>query len=1024
MARWFYKYGAENWAQLLVDQDSFDEPLERIDAATTIRITVAETYPWAFLEAGQNASEAAYDEDNANLPFMKFVYCPDDVESTDLDTDVDDVIKLWMGKLVSFTMSKGSTVFEIEQYQAQLLRELNPVDSNLVGDAFTDADDTGIVEEVQDVDQLSCVESDGSTAITWDADEHNGRGVRITAKATEASERVFASSFDWTKTGGSEVAYGSAGDEQTDDGTYFGYSCGDASGPAYDDCHVYVDCTFPVRRCPSSKFKLHADFNMSGSYLSSGGQKIQIYNFVTDAWSDLLVQSGVVMWGTKIVDIDIEDANLAHYDHVNEIIKIRFDGGLASGAGATLSRVSFDFLYLEVAVGFQHDPVELQIADTQNDDELVLTVDSGVHDLHTMHVNDGDTIEIVQHDEEWLEDVVSALGVDIDSIAAPSSSAATYSRVNYKSVHLDTREICERNAWYAWLGRTTSSGKAILTFSSRSDPPEHGLLIDDSCVVNDDVVVRVNALEKFRQVICINKSTTGRYPDAPALSNYPPARAARGDLPTAYLVSHATAMYNQRSALRKVIDARIAYVKCCDEHFQWYDVTDQIRGLTLPSGSTWNAWVTGGGNFVVAAVNGRKVGRITDTGAGVVPKLEFTSHAMAAGEFVSIETRHTTLDSAQIAIGAAITLEYTSSGIELVGSSVPLVESFEEDSVGNPITNGTNLIGVTVPLGAITMYGTSTVVKVVSGSDHYAHITDTGGGAAGGMVITFTNTHATGAGVTLEFYVYAVNDQLDYFIINDDGGDNRITVYRHTTGDVMAFYDGSGVRMTATSFPSGQWVKVTLEFISDTRFKCWIDDVACTYSGSAELTTVSSFGGNDVGGVRISGDTPGTQQMYVNRIQNSWDSEAGANTVLFAETDGDLKIENIDGSTINAYLDDVASAENPITAGMGSVAYVEITSGGGEFDVYSICRSWVNQGKFLVHEASPSVFHAGANVRALLCKDASGDFLVNDEFVLRELKWGHDEHALLSLGFSDADEQSEDAIFRENIARSRHEVAT
>jgi len=639
--KFFYEYPGNDWKLLPVDYDKLQRIPIGINDPKSFTIPLDRWFYQLVYEGLDSDEEDPWDEDNTDLPFMKIVAAKDgeisvtDAAEINAPNDLDDVELIGMWKLVRFDDDgAGHAMLTVEGYHAQLYREEFDEATNTITTFEHEAEDNFVIKSFPnpaDGDEMELYEADGSSAVTFDNDENNGRGVYIVARepVPYSELRNNAPSWSYVNDGGNGVDDGVIGKVDIADDDFYGATV--ANGDAAANTYAELEITFDALQQPQEKstltIKILTD-TVTGMY-------IYMYNYATASytllWSD---NSGSV---SLTLTFHLTDNNGDYWDPANSEVKfkVKCTSGFL-GMGFQLYGW-VDYIRWDYTHGRQHDPIEFEITDTKNSDELEVSIDAGTHDLLTTFANIGDPLYIVADNDEFLEDTVSTLALDINAINAPVAGLPSYTLLRNTPVHSFLSMARNSEAWYSYLTRTTTSEKPDLTFVEKSTPVDNCIHVyPEHCTIQPRY--GLNFLQKMRQVKVQNSDSEGRYPADPvAISNYPAQTVSDRTMPTAYLLAAATSIYGQRNAITPAIKFTCDRVSVFQEDFRSYAEDHRIRDEASPRGFTWNAWTVNAdcdftrvtatetyGNFVDAsAVASQTIQGSFDTARAAVAGDEF-----------------------------------------------------------------------------------------------------------------------------------------------------------------------------------------------------------------------------------------------------------------------------------------------------------------------------------------------------------------------------------------------------------------
>lgn len=554
----YFKYSTDLWALAPMATGKNDNFNMAIDKPTTSTITI--NRPGFMVLNDGLAGEGGWTKTNTDWHFTKFVLVDDDVLSTDLDADVDAEKIYWMGKAIQVIPQELTTQIICESYNAQLWRELIDEDDNIV---TIDSDDSFLIKSfINTNSQIELTDASGN-AVSFDNDENNGRGCRITARDQEAVKCIVAANSDMgIQSGYSSDVYTEdytklADDSSTTQGSYVENNDKATQAGAETMIELYIT----VPRFPKKINSIDITVAIYGQYFNDTGSGmtnvskpyLEIYNRDTSSYVRLRTWDYTELPGPEVFKFSVDTGNFDAYwnSSTHKVLLRVFSGCTTTGAGHFYGRIAIAELYFGVACYNESIPREYIIADTANSDELTVTIDSGVYDTLVNRHSLGDTVEILYQNEEWLEDIISTYALDINEISAPTSAAPTYSKLRFKPIGQNIKDINDLEEWYCYLTRSTTSGKPDLVFVDRSSPTASGYAITPECIVTNkgNILPKLNALDIVREAVVSNGESTGTS-GVVAISNYRRVAATRADMSTAYLEALADAILAQHDAVQ------------------------------------------------------------------------------------------------------------------------------------------------------------------------------------------------------------------------------------------------------------------------------------------------------------------------------------------------------------------------------------------------------------------------------------------------------------------------------------------
>jgi hypothetical protein len=607
----------DDWELLNVPYMGGPQPENTINKATNLVVPV---------NAPQYSKKATWTPAWVSSDDAKLVcITADDVTAADLNADFDAEQKLWYGRVVRTSHEKDTVYLACEEIVSRLLRKSIPQEDNVV---TVDGDDEFTILSFPTLrDEIELVDAAGN-AVTFDADEHNGRAVVITNQVNSKATRWYPTASAVSGAG----AGGGYSNVNCDDDDWAGVYAIDKVGAG--NARTYWDLTYAVPRFPAGGFTFYAKYcfqlEPTCSDAPRGGVAeytynqqfraplIQIYNYVTAGWITLKTISAQEQ---QVQDFCISTlggiAPFKHpdtirftiaenqdiggtfydwtdfYDSTNQCMKIRFDTGEYEhgGTGKYQAGCYLWYTYIETQP-YSHAPVEFRIVDTKDDDKLELAEDASVYDTLTNKLSIGDKVRILLNDEEWLEDYISTLARKVDAINAPTSTKPTLFSLDYKPVSQNIDDIRARNAWYWYLTRATTSGKPDMNFVEKATPVDNGLSIVPHDHDGDAITIDNDAFNKVSQVIVKNKTAVGMYPAAPDASDLPELVLNRNDIPDAYLTEIATAIYGQRDSVPDILKVAIKTVSINEIQYYFEGFGSYAAGTNIKTApyTYWNNW--------------------------------------------------------------------------------------------------------------------------------------------------------------------------------------------------------------------------------------------------------------------------------------------------------------------------------------------------------------------------------------------------------------------------------------------------
>ncbi|MDD2678950.1 MAG: hypothetical protein PHS81_03660 [Candidatus Nanoarchaeia archaeon] len=382
---------------------------------------------------------------------------------------------------------------------------------------------------------------------------------------------------------------------------------------------------------------------------------------------------------------------------------------------------------------------------------------------------------------------------------------------------------------------------------------------------------------------------------------------------------------------------------------------------TIRNKNGWDAWTEAADCSFTRYIDGggRSWGRFADANAtaNINPVFTFSaSRDWVAGDWFSLETSHAVLDAARISIGAAATLEYSSAGIYLLNPPSTYIESFENDNNSNVVADGTNLYTAGTQFEHITLRGYvnfptyGTLYKRISGDAHYIEFKDIRTDGSAGVQFEWTgNSINYEAGKYIEFDARIPSHAASGgFTVGSYSSSppwyrySYIVMAVNSTGAMRVYNGAAYVGTDYTGMSENTWYHYKMEFDASSTFKLWINGVPVKIASNGnDPMCYQAIGSGNIDHLSVSSSTATLDQIHIKNLTVSW-IEADANIELFNSTDGELKVQAINASSVNFFLDGVPSTANPVSLAMGTVSNVELDSGNGTFDITDIRASWIN----------------------------------------------------------------------------------
>jgi hypothetical protein len=591
--KFFYHDGA-NWQLLPVSHEAYGRILNYIDKPSTLSFTISTLH-----YAGMDTYDAAFLESSGALKFV--VVVPDTVVGTDLDSNFDTTIKLWLGRIIDIYHEESTVVFQCEELHARWLRRKVPLQDNVISQ--------------------TTVSAVSATTITLNSSANlaDDRGLRIVyqnqgySTKTDLHTHIASPAEFQYSTGGTHAETGNDENMNTDDSYSNMHRVYDASGDVWVYCQLEFVPSAPPPDLPITvTIKTCFCYNEVLSWIVY--PTIQFYNFATSTWDTFETIT------TTVNDILTHYFSITrnYYNATNNVIRVRVDGGRGQCASVKQSCVYLQYACIQYTPGNSHIDLEYAI-DSVSGSVVTLKAGNPVEDL----VNAGDNVLILYKESEWVEtqldDYCSSY---LDIAATPASTKPTFSEKNYISVEQDIQAIMTRNKWYMYLGRKTTSGPKVA----------------------------LHAFDKVCQVVVKNKTTVGKYPTSPTANDLPELVLTRTDIPSQYLAEIAQAIYEQRNSIAWIPELEIRSllinemtgytdietVPLIDEDFENFDA-EKIRDA-----HGWNAWTEDTSCFFHSDTHGdsqNDVGHWKDWNEGgtILPVWSFTAHTMVAGEYVEFD---------------------------------------------------------------------------------------------------------------------------------------------------------------------------------------------------------------------------------------------------------------------------------------------------------------------------------------------------------------------------------------------------
>lgn len=438
--------------------------------------------------------------DNEDWPFMKVIVMDD---AYDPNVDVHEVPYIWFGQCIRINGDELNTFITCEEIHGSFMREVIAEDDNIV---------PGGPHEIDSFDSASVLVL---TTSPFDVDGEIGRACRITAREPEGKVAVPAS-FSITVTGwnnnGTKTETGAYADCIIDNDDFYGVRI---IGTSDDAVALEAIMEFSVERFPQRdmKIRLKGEFfaNFNTPFLS-------IYNYVTTNY-DLVqnvgpdtgaLSSSPTNFIIPMVNVDLDK----YYNESTKKMKFKL---YSIYPLITNTIMEIYYVALEYTSGYQHDPVEFKIEDNAVDDITIVDV-ADEFDLVTERINEGDSVDIIYKNDEWLEDIIVDYAIGIAEIDAPASTSPTYSNKRNRLVGRDLSDTARLEGWFFRLSAELEHGFPILEFLDKTTLSGESYTLNSGYIIESNVKWAFNALDKLRKVIVDNGTING---ESTELTAYP-----------------------------------------------------------------------------------------------------------------------------------------------------------------------------------------------------------------------------------------------------------------------------------------------------------------------------------------------------------------------------------------------------------------------------------------------------------------------------------------------------------------------
>jgi len=571
------------WHLLNATNDVYDEPTDAIN--NQINVSVRVDYPQ--FSAYGTFTKAWVGDDTAKL----LAYTDVGVTEEDMNADFDAIVKFFYGRIHAVEHHVNYIVVKARQMLHKWLAE--PVQSK------------------DNVVATTAVTARNATTITLASSTGlaNGRGLRVTHQASAGASITsththVASPTEMQKSGlGSLSVYGNDADMDTDDSNSFSNREDHASAAVWVYCQLKFQ---PSSAPPKLAFTLVVKCGFCYIEVSSWAVNptIQLYNFATSAWDVINTFTTTGTTGLATYNLNV---TRDYYDATNNQVLVRVHGGRSNIVGGGVESVVYlQYAAITYVPGNDHPALTYGVGSSSG---AVVTLSDGnpLEDL----VNVGDTVDILYHEQEFLEDdasyglAQSKYDSLVNSITfVPTTIKPTYSLFRWEYINNVASSINRRNGAFFYATRKTVSGKYDIVF--RNEPVDNNLKITPEEFDGDDFNNAWNRDDKCRAVVVQNKSTWAARSSAGDHTATSPGTLPSNDLqiitlnmpelPDTYLLDYATAVYNFRNALGDDIIVPVRDVliveetgstALVDEDFEaWADGENPDHDVT-PAGETY-----------------------------------------------------------------------------------------------------------------------------------------------------------------------------------------------------------------------------------------------------------------------------------------------------------------------------------------------------------------------------------------------------------------------------------------------------
>jgi hypothetical protein len=1075
---WYYKYSTNSWVLLPVSQDGYEEPEQKINGASSIRLSIPINH-FAILNDGiVLADEVAWDETNAYIPGMLVVAVANNITATILNACFDGVNKLFLGHVISWDTDDKNIYVNVEEWHQPWLLEKITESENVRPEASAK---TMKIKSFVNEKTILEVDHADSSAITWAADFHNARTCRVEKKTPVKTKGYVAATPTGTNT---PTTVGAYTDMDEDDNTSCLLKNFDKATTGLAEFLETV--VFPASRHPgTTRIYLKLTFLGQGGanlafttlpyikmYMADGTTlSDSVYAPAQSAINNVVNTNDTTLFNSCfIVTLDISEANVPlYYDVANQQFKIQIYSGVYTPSSTTYySIVTIYYAYIEYDFGADHDPAEFLIADTGNNDELTLTTVADIYDTKTQRLNIGDTVKILYNDEEFLESKLNAylLTDRIASINAVACTLGTYSLFNYMQISQHITDAMYRNKQFYYLSRYTQASKAILFSKLKASPTVSGITITPANLEKGfNTLVGFNARDKLRAVIVKNETTkkiwNGSTEALPAVSIYPIGVADRKGMPTSMLLDYATNALAQRNAITKNIRVKVANLTQIDEDFEWMtadDVPSTVDALW------WSINFTPSATLYAKVIAGKKLKIYDNDGTNGIditktlkcPRSHYlpTPYNVINFKINAVEGDGATCMSYYNLIkdnGSTVWLYLRVLHMHgALHDHAFLYYSADGSSWSNSIdlTYAEHTLNVKLTaVNAFELWLDSDAHTVVTGfaNSYTSYINKLQFKTAAANAVSAP----TGVDETFDGTGYDVGDDIVGLGVSPAIWEQWSTITTHpevhaavysSSGNCLVFgHTGSEVDQVWLPFPvackdDGTWNKITWKALASStniRATLWPFE---TNGGSTFLTNLTF---RETGQIQ---DHAGDFSPQMPFVANTWyDCE-----INFMKTGTDWKYYIRAKKTTDSTWATKGTSASPLDAStdlkpIGIRINAPHASYFAQFYVDDIDFDWVttttvypvhveiddicSDGLVNVQESSAAVFHAGAQLHAHLCPTENNgtDYKVNADFVAREVKWTKDECAELKLGFAEQEMASSQEAMMAAIVRARQE---